>query len=47
MEDAMPEMSRSLRSKQDWTMYFNPSEYLNDHPDMTISNQTLSATKLQ
>ena len=43
----MPSMSRSLRSKQDWTMTFNPAEYLADHPGMTIANQELSWAKLK
>jgi len=38
LEDAMPQMSRSLRSKSDWRMLFNPAEFWNENPDMTIEN---------
>ena len=27
-------------------MYFNPNEYWQEHPNMTIENQTLSSKKL-
>jgi hypothetical protein len=40
LEVNMPIVSRQDRSK-DWSMYFNPTLYWEDHPGMTIENQTL------
>ena len=42
----MPDVARYVRQNTDWTMYFNPMEYLEAHPGLTISKCTLSRGKL-
>ena len=46
MGDSMPKVSRNLRQTVEWSMYFNPSEYWDSHPGLTIANCTLSERKL-
>ena len=47
LEDSMPNISRPTRSKlRDWSMYFNPTEYWEEHPGLTLENCQLSKKKL-
>ena len=47
LDNNMPDVSRKERIKQDWTMYFNPSEYWENHPGLTLDNCKLTQKKLQ
>ena len=38
MDDSFPSVPRRTRSKHEWSMYFKPDQYWDDHPEMTIEN---------
>ena len=42
----MPNVARNVRQNTDWTMYFNPMEYLESHPGLSIAKCSLSYKKL-
>ena len=47
LEEGLPAVPRKTRSKQPWSLYFKSDVYWDEHPGMTISNQTLSYKRLQ
>ena len=46
LDDGLPLMTRNTRS-QDWTMFFNPTHYWDEHPGLTIEKCRLSQAKLK
>ena len=47
LEDSLPQVPRTTRSKNDWTLFFHPVQYWIDHPGLTLENCTLTNKKLQ